>query len=172
IARQDAPGHYNNGLVLLRTGRAVAAAAEFRAALEDRPTFTEAHYNLALARLQSRDWPGAAAEFGVALAQNPDHTGALNNLGWLLATCPVDSLRDGRRAVQLAESAVRRDSGRDADLLDTLAAAYAEAGRFADASATVQRAVSAATAAGHTDAAARMTARAALYENHQAYRMP
>ena len=59
--------------------------------------------------------------------------GTLNNLAWLLATCPDDNVRNGRRAVTLAEKAVELTERKNATYLDTLAAAYAEARRFDDA---------------------------------------
>ena len=60
-------------------------------------------------------------------------------MAWLLATSPEASLRDGARAVELAQRAVRLTGGREPDALDTLAAAYAEAGRFAEAVETAEQ---------------------------------
>jgi tetratricopeptide (TPR) repeat protein len=60
------------------------------------------------------------------------HRRAQNSLAWLLATCPDDSVRDGKRALALAEEIVAAVP-QDAAYLSTLAAAYAEVGRFGDA---------------------------------------
>lgn len=65
----------------------------------------------------------------------------LNNLAHLLSSCPVDGLRDGKRAVELAEQAATLFGKPQADLLDTLAAAYAETGNFEKAVATQQQAL-------------------------------
>lgn len=65
---------------------------------------------------------------------------AQNSLAWLLATCPDDGVRDGERALALAEQIVAAVP-RDAAYLSTLAAAYAEVGRFGDAVDAQQRAV-------------------------------
>jgi hypothetical protein len=62
----------------------------------------------------------------------------LNNLAWLLATCPDASVRNGARAVELAQQAERLSGGQDPSMLGTLAAAYAEAGRFPEAIAAAQ----------------------------------
>jgi serine/threonine protein kinase len=58
---------------------------------------------------------------------------ALNGLAWLLATCGDKEVRDGQRAVRLGERAVAFTERKDPKPLDTLAAAYAEVGRFAAA---------------------------------------
>jgi hypothetical protein len=74
---------------------------------------------------ESRKWHYKGAESG-----DPE---ALNNLAWFLATSTDSSLRDGRRAVGFAEQAVAKTERKDWSFLDTLAAAYAEAGDFAKA---------------------------------------
>jgi peptidoglycan/LPS O-acetylase OafA/YrhL len=56
-----------------------------------------------------------------------------NNLAWELATNPEASKRDGRLAVKYAEQACRQTGYENAVMVGTLAAAYAEAGRFQDA---------------------------------------
>ena len=54
----------------------------------------------------------------------------MNNLAWLLATCPNPDLRDGQRAMQLAQRACELTEWKEHNLLDTLAAAYAQLGEF------------------------------------------
>jgi tetratricopeptide (TPR) repeat protein len=66
------------------------------------------------------------------LASSQPRRRAQNSLAWLLATCPEDTVRDGPRAVELAEQIVAAVP-RDAVYLNTLAAAYAETHRFEDA---------------------------------------
>lgn len=53
-----------------------------------------------------------------------------NNLAYILATSPEDGVRDGKRAIDLAETAQLLEEKPSPDVLDTLAAAYAEAGQF------------------------------------------
>jgi hypothetical protein len=74
------------------------------------------------------------------LASSQPRRRAQNSLAWLLATCPEDTVRDGPRAVVLAEQIVAAVP-RDAVYLNTLAAAYAEVGRFEDAAATQEEAI-------------------------------
>jgi tetratricopeptide (TPR) repeat protein len=93
------------------------------------------------ARLSGRgDFAGALARYRRALQIDPNLVEALNNLAWLLATCPEASLRNGAEAVQHAEQACQLTQYRRTIMVGTLAAAYAEAGRFSEAVATVQKA--------------------------------
>jgi tetratricopeptide (TPR) repeat protein len=85
-------------------------------------------------------------EQAIQLKPNPDDVSTSkarrwvqNNLAWLLATCRQDSIRDGARAITLAQQIVA-SYPRDVAYLDALAAAYAEVGRFEDAIQTAQKA--------------------------------
>ena len=64
---------------------------------------------------------------------NPQNAGIHNSAAWLLATAPVAAVRNGARAVELARKAAELSKSKDADILDTLAAAYAEAANFSEA---------------------------------------
>lgn len=72
----------------------------------------------------------AIADFNRALELEGDNEGVLNNLAWVLATSPVDALRDGQRAIELATKASELAGGQTPHILSTLAAAYAEVGNF------------------------------------------
>jgi len=95
----------------------------------------------------------------------------MNNLAWALATCPDPAVRNPAEAIQLAERA-RASAPRSPSYLDTLAAAYAAAGRFPDAVAAARQAVALAEAAGPTDAAARFRLRFDLYRTNQPFHEP
>ncbi|HSH38645.1 MAG TPA: hypothetical protein VK993_07660, partial [Chthoniobacterales bacterium] len=71
--------------------------------------------------------------YEAALAADPESTLPMNNLAWVLATHPDKSVRNGERAVELALNAARKTNAADPVFLRTLAAAYAETGRFHDA---------------------------------------
>jgi tetratricopeptide (TPR) repeat protein len=75
-------------------------------------------------------YAGAIGDYEEAIRLSAGMTWALDALAWLLATCPVDEHRDGRRAVALARRACKRCGWRPYQMLDTLAAAHAETGRF------------------------------------------
>ncbi len=83
-----------------------------------------------------------------------DAVTALNDLAWVLATSPDSSIRNGPEAVGDAEQACRLTSFRQPGLLSTLAAAYAEAGRFPEAVSTAERAVNLADTIGDRQCAA------------------
>jgi Flp pilus assembly protein TadD len=90
----------------------------------------------------------AVAQYREALRLNPNLAGALNNLAWVLAASSDDKLRDGAEAVRLAERACELTHYGQPLFLGTLAAAYAESGRFPEAVTTAKKAEQLATAAG------------------------
>src|SRR5205823_12387673 len=94
------------------------------------PDDAEARFQLALALTGKGQIQKAMAELRATLKLAPNHLGALNNLAWELATNPDARLRNGPEALQLAERASRLPQGQTAEVLDTLAAAHAEAGEF------------------------------------------
>jgi len=127
--------------ILTAQGRWDEAIEQYQQALKQMPDSIHAHNQLGLA-LQSRGrFAAAIAQFQKVLELDPKHVTARNNLAWLLATCPENSLRDGKKAVELAQQAVQLSGGNAPEILDTLAAAYAEAGSFPEAVATAQRAL-------------------------------
>jgi tetratricopeptide (TPR) repeat protein len=83
----------------------------------------------------------AVADYEQAVKVDPKNSGALNNLAWVLATSPDDSLRDGKRAVELAKTACEATEYKQAHILSTLAAGYAETGDFDTAVNWSQKAV-------------------------------
>jgi membrane associated rhomboid family serine protease len=85
-----------------------------------------------LLRLNRKEYARARECLMIAAEDSPD-ANLLNATAWLLATCPVADVRDGARAVRFARAACERDDWRNAAFIDTLAAAYAEAGKFEEA---------------------------------------
>lgn len=75
----------------------------------------------------------AVADYEVAVKSAADDSGVLNNFSWVLATSPVDDLRDGKRALELALRACELTEYKAAHILSTLAASYAELGDFENA---------------------------------------
>jgi len=85
------------------------------------------------ARISIGDHASALADLEKALEMRPEDPGVLNNLAWLLATTPDEALRDGARAIELATMACERSEWKEAHIISTLAAGYAESGDFENA---------------------------------------
>ena len=76
------------------------------------------------------DYDNARKDFDECIRLDPKYVSASNGLAWLLATCPVDKFRDGKRAVESATQACELTAWKDIDSVDTLASDYAEVGDF------------------------------------------
>ena len=126
---------------------------------------------LAISYMQAGHTRDAIAALRKVVARDSTDADATSMLAWILATATDAGLRDGAAAVSFAERAVAAaGDAPDADRLDTLAAAYAEVGRFAAAISIARRAEAAAEAAALTDLAREIAERRALYEQDQPYR--
>jgi tetratricopeptide (TPR) repeat protein len=130
------------------------------------PESADAHANLGSALLAKGRVRDAMAEYTKALQISPENAAALSNLAWLLATSADASFRNGSEAVALAERAesVSSRSNNYATVLRILAAAYAEAGRFAEAKDTAQKALETANVQGNTVLVDDLHEELALYE--------
>jgi superkiller protein 3 len=138
---------YNNlGAVLAGNGRIDEAVPNFEEALKINPHFADAHNNLGMALEQQGKIAEAMMHWRESVQLNPKDVRILKKLAWTMATHPDASVRNGEEAVELAEWAVRLSGGSDPALFVTLAAAYAEAGRFSEAVKTAERALALATA--------------------------
>jgi hypothetical protein len=92
-----------------------------------------------------------------------------NNIAWRLATNPESAKRNGKMAVALAESACRQTDFKVTAMIGTLAAAYAEAGRFEDAILTAQKACALASSTGEPELLKKNQQLLSLYLKHTAY---
>jgi len=160
---------YNLGNALLQKGQVDEAIVQYQKTLQINPDFAEVHRNLGRALLQKGKVEQAVVHFQQALQTTPDSVEILNNLAWLLATSPDAHIRDGAQAAQYAEHACELTHHGVTLLVGTLAAAYAEAGRFDDALAAAQKACALARAAGETELLKRNQELLELYRSHQAY---
>lgn len=164
-----APAHFGLGNILLQQGKPNEAARQFEAALLSDPLHAEAHYRLGVVLSRQKQSEAAITHYRAAVRLKPDWVPPLNTLAWILATHPDVRFRNGPEAVRRAEHAAELTRNADAQILDTLAAAYAEAGRFAEATKTAGQALTIATAAGQKDLAAQIGTRLELYESRQSY---
>jgi len=158
-----AQAHGNLAAMLHLAGRTDEAVEHYRRAAALRPDNVEARANFGQLLLSRGEERAAAAEFRAVLAVREDYPQALAGLAWIEATAKDQSLHDSGEAVRLAERAAGLTARRDLQTLDTLAAAYAAAGRFDDAARTAREAADVAEASGRVELAARFRERAARY---------
>ena len=130
---QYAFAYYNRGNAWRNKRDFDRAIADYGEALRINPQYAFAYYHRGNAWIDKGDYSRAIADYNEALRLNPQSATVHNSAAWLLATAPVAGVRNGVRAVELARKAADLSASKDADILDTLAAAYAEAGNFADA---------------------------------------
>jgi tetratricopeptide (TPR) repeat protein len=159
-----ANAHINLGNILCQKGRADEAITHYQKALQIKPDYAEAHNDLGLAFLQQGRMDEAMTQYQKALEIKPDYPEALSNLAWALATSSQASLRNGGKAVELAQRANQLVGGENPVILRTLAAAYAEVGRFSDAMRSAQKAIELTQAAGQQDLAGQLNGELKLYE--------
>jgi protein O-mannosyl-transferase len=157
--------HNNLGAVFLQIGRREESLAHLQKALEIDPENGEAHNNLGNTFLRIGRVDEAIAHYSKALEINPLNVNAQNNMAWLLATSPEARLRNGPKAVELAERADHLAGNQSPVIGATLAAAYAETGRFSDAVKTARRALQLATGQGNRILADAIREQIELYQS-------
>ena len=134
------------------------------------PDHATMHAALGVELRDRDDVAGAVRHYRWALNLNPDLLPALNNLAWIRATHSSKELRDGAEAVELAERCCRLMDYRVSASLDTLAAAYAEAGRFPEAIATAKKAIEIASSQGETQMVQDLKSRLSNYQSAKPWR--
>jgi tetratricopeptide (TPR) repeat protein len=112
------------------SGRPRKAVELFTELLEEDQALLPALRGRADALLSYGKHSEAIRDYEKGLEIEPKHTGILNNLAWVLATSPEDGVRDAQRSIKLATLACEETEYKEAHILSTLAAGYAEAGDF------------------------------------------
>ena len=137
-------GYYNAGVIYNLQGRYKDAIDMMTRSIQLQKD------NRGLARRRSErgnayfhlgDFKRAHADFVAAVRLDPRDPDVVNNVAWFRATCPEARFRNGKEAVELATRASTLENWKDADGIDTLAAAYAEIGNFAEAERYQQKAM-------------------------------
>jgi tetratricopeptide (TPR) repeat protein len=170
--------HLNLGKAQLAVGDLEGAVDHCREAVRLAPELAQAHLALGAALRLRGDAEAGLAEMRTAARLDPNSPAALTAAARILATHPEAQLRDGKEAVRLARRAAKLaeeeggGEGMRIATLETLAAAYAEAGDFDQAIATAERTRSLAAAAGANPMARDMEARLTLYRARQPLREP
>ncbi len=166
----NADVHYALALTRGENGDLTQAANQFGYVMALRPDLDEAHSKLRHTLLFLATAPNGPMELHAVAAQAPDSPRMLDELAWLLATHPDPKVRDGQEATRLAERANVLTDRQVPALLDTLAAAYAEAGKFPAAVSTAEEALTLARSTGDTDGGTLSEKILATVRQHQPYR--
>jgi tetratricopeptide (TPR) repeat protein len=161
----------NLGIALLSMKRLDQAKPHFEKAVEINPEFVEAHCYLGIVLYYSQGKvQEALAHWREAVRLQPNDMLAMSQMAHVLAASPEASDRDPEEAVKLAERVVQLSSLPDPGYLDTLAIAYAAAGRFPEAGETARRALELATQQNRSQLVEELNARIRLYKVGQPYR--
>jgi nicotinamide riboside transporter PnuC len=161
--------HANYGVVLRRNGRLQEAIKHSAMALQISPKNYRPLNNLALSYYMLGKVDQAIFRWNKALEFNPDWVAVLNGLSWALATTDDKEFRNPVDAVKFAERACELTGYQNASVMDTLAAAYAAAGRFQEAIETAGKAVNLAASMGNEKAVEEILRRLELYKARQPY---
>ncbi len=161
--------HGNLANVLATQGKLDEAIKEYQRTLELIPNSAQAHFRFGQALQTLHNFAAAKAEYQKVLELDPKHLSAHLSLAWLLATCPEASIRNGAKAVALTQQAEQLAGGESPQILDTLAAAYAEAGQFGKAVQTAKRALNLTATQNNKPLAQAIQARLKLYEAGSPY---
>ncbi|MGZ5568942.1 MAG: tetratricopeptide repeat protein, partial [Limisphaerales bacterium] len=153
VEPDNAKAHYGLADMLLKLNRVGEALTHYSQALRIQPDIAGAYFQIGTAMLSGKQEASMAfAYLRNAVHFAPEWTDALNTLAWALATNPDPKVRDGKEAVTLATRAVTETRGKDPGLLDTLAASYAETGKFDNAVYAEERAIQTAKISKQTNA--------------------
>jgi tetratricopeptide (TPR) repeat protein len=167
---RDSKANNNLGVLLVDKGELAAARDRFSDAIRIKPDYAEARNNLARVLVKLGNVNEGLEQYRAAARYRPTWPEPWNNLAWVRATHPNAQFRDGREAVLAANKAADLTGRSIPAVLDTLAAAYAEAGSFDEAVKAAESAVEKASAAGEEELAREIQTHVALYRSQQPYR--
>src|SRR5207248_3056005 len=166
----DASVHSLLGVALLEIGQVDESLAQLQTAVQLDHYDADVQYNLGNTFMALGQAGDAIAHYDAALKINPDDVQSLNNMAWILATWPDALVRDGPKALALAERAVSLSKHREARTMATFAAAFAEIARFPDAVTTAEHAAALAQSEGNAALATSIRAQAERYRPELPFR--
>ena len=155
------------GMISYRNKDFSSAVGYFSRVVQAQPGNVSARVNLAGSLLSDGRTAAAVAQYRQALSEEPNIAIAVNNLAWTLATSSSPEIRNGSEAVQLAERLCKLDPASPS--FDTLAASYAEAGRFPEAVRAAQQALTLAKKASNRAKVGPLRTRLQLYKQGKPY---
>ncbi len=130
---KDDAALFNRGVAWSKKGDLDKALRDFDVSIRLDDTYAPAFVSRGDVRAAKKEYDKAVEDYDAAIRLDPKDGMGLNGKAWILATCPDKKYRDGKIAVELAKLACEQTKYREADFLDTLSCAYAEAGQFDEA---------------------------------------
>ncbi len=155
----------HRGVIHWKKGKLGQAERDYQKSIQQNRGYAEPYLNLGALEKTRSNYEQAVKYYEKALALEPNFVAANNDLGWILATCPQSSVRDPKRAIQYATRACQITKLKDANTLDTLAAALAATGKFDDAVKRIEQAIR----LSNEESKEQMTIRKNLYVAKQGY---
>ena len=166
LAPDSALAQFGRGDIALRQNNLTDAIEYLQSAILLNPGHAESHFRLALALEKLSRYTEAVAHYRLGLDISPDFVQGANNLAWILATNPQADLRNGKEALDWAKKCAEATRYRDAGILDSLAACYAEIGDFENAITVQSQAIKLVP----PSAKSRFTERYLLYQSGRPFR--
>jgi tetratricopeptide (TPR) repeat protein len=160
----------NRALIRIEMKDYDKALADYEEAVRLLPGYALAYRNRAGCFLKKKEYAKAINDYEKALQLAPDVPYTYNLEARLLATCPDEKFRDGKKALEMAKKAVAMYSGVNGSFLDTLAAAHAEAGEFDEAVKAQEKAFTDPAFAREKDKAEEARKRLQLYREKKPFR--
>lgn len=166
LRSSDTESYTARGHARFQLGLYEDARSDFDKAIRLKPDNAAAYADRADFHAAMGNWESAAKDYRTAISLHNRLGRAYHAAAWLMATCPDARYRAPELAVQAAKKAIQLDGSNDYTYLDTLAAAQAALGQFAEARETLARAIQTAPDKEAED----LKRRLALYEKEQPYR--
>ncbi len=141
VTRNNYMAHFGIAGRLYKLGRLNEAIYHYLEAVRIRPGFTPTYVNLSAALYETGRVDEAIARLEDVLRLKPDLPGPMNNLAWYLAASEKTAAHNPDRAIRLAQKACELTNYENPAMLDTLAVAFASAGKFSQAIETAEKAL-------------------------------
>lgn len=164
--------YYNLGQALAHLGKFDDARGHLERALLLAPNDPMAYLQLGMVLMADGQYPESVANLRKGILIAPEDVNLHERLAWVLATAPNDGVRNGLEAVQLGESLVAQLESPSARAFDSLAAGYAEVGRFDEACRTIELAIKVAEDGGRSGYVVQLRKRLSQYRRREPFRLP